>query len=122
MFNNILYGNNVTEYKANRFLDNTSYNFFKDDRQLIIECISSEQVYKNPKAYNKESYICYIPELTSKIYSREDIISIAKDRVWLADFIFEIITWQHPTTFLDELKNNPNILANRYDEVFNDNK
>jgi hypothetical protein len=30
---------------------------------------------------------------------------------WLANFVFEIINWQSPSTFVDELKNEPEILG-----------
>lgn len=60
----------------------------------------------------------YIPELTSKIYTRKDIIEECFGIEWLANFVFEVIDWQHPSTFLDELESDPDILGDRYNEVF----
>ena len=91
----------------------------EDEKYDIMFALESEICYKNPDNFYKENKICYIPELNNKFYTREDIIKVCKGLKWLAEFVFETIDWQSPSTFLDELESNPEILGSKYNEVFN---
>jgi len=63
--------------------------------------------------FYKKKRICYIPKLTNKIFTGEDIIEVCKKEKDLAEFVFEIIDWQHPSTVFEELKSfqNQNTLS-----------
>lgn len=63
-------------------------------------------IYKNYSAYKKDNEVCYIPELSDYLYTRQDFLDITNENQKLADYLFESVDWQSPETLLDELKTN----------------
>ena len=63
-------------------------------------------IYKNYPAYKENNKVCYIPELSGYLYTRQDFLDIAKGNQKLADYLFESVDWQSPETLLDELETN----------------
>ncbi len=45
---------------------------------------------------------CYVPELSDKVYTREDFINLCDNQSEIAKIIFHLIDWQSPETLLDE--------------------
>lgn len=63
-------------------------------------------IFKSYPAYKKENEICYIPEFSDYLYTRQDFLDIANGNQKLADYLFESVDWQSPETLLDELETN----------------
>ena len=63
-------------------------------------------VYKDPNAFeSKSSEVCYIPELCDEKYTFADILDICKGNEEIARIVFEVIDWQSPETYYEELIN-----------------
>lgn len=60
-------------------------------------------VYKNPNTYfNELDAVCYVPELSDRLYTRQDFLNMCNGQTDIADHIFDAVDWQHPETYLDE--------------------
>lgn len=46
--------------------------------------------------------VCYIPELSDSLYTRQDFLDMCNGQEDIADRIFEAVDWQHPETYLEE--------------------
>ena len=88
-------------------------------KEVVLEAMTSSTKYKNKEAFNCRNTVCYIPELTDIVYTREKIVEECFGMEWLAELVFNAINWQHPSTYLEELSNSPDILGEKYDLVFN---
>lgn len=77
-----------------------------DDDGYYIKVIrdSSEQgnVFKDPIAYRNKKAICYIPELSDDAYTYEDFLALADGSTEVADYLFETVDWQSPSTLFNE--------------------
>lgn len=63
-------------------------------------------VYKNPNAYfNDLDAVCYVPESSDILYTKQDFLDICNGQRDIADYVFGAVDWQHPETYLDELWN-----------------
>ena len=61
-------------------------------------------VYKNPNAfYSKSDEVCYIPENDDTKYTYNDFLELAKNEEVVAKAIFNIVSWQSPSTALEEM-------------------
>ncbi|AIY85375.1 hypothetical protein U729_3219 (plasmid) [Clostridium baratii str. Sullivan] len=68
------------------------------------------KVYKDYNEFNKKSKeVCYIPELSDYKYNYHDFFNIALGNKRLAKELFDVVDWQSPETYLDELINNGNV-------------
>lgn len=85
-----------------------------DNGEIIRGKTNQGMVYKNYDNYKTGQGICYVPELFDTKYTRADIISMCNNNERLADFIFNVIDWQCPETFLNDLLN----LADEFPEFF----
>ena len=74
----------------------------------------SGMVYKNYENYETGIGICYIPELSDELYTKEDILILCDGNERLAWFIFDVIEGQIPETFYNDLYN----IANEFPEFF----
>lgn len=60
-------------------------------------------IFKDPYAfYYEPEKPCYVPELSEKIYTREDFLKLCKGQEKIAEKVFEAVDWQQPETYLDE--------------------
>lgn len=65
------------------------------------------EIFKDEEAfYNRPDDVCYIPELTDTVYTRNDFLHESNDQTDLAEELFEAVDWQHPSTFLEDWKRN----------------
>lgn len=72
-------------------------------------------VFKDEEAFlNRPDDVCYIPELSDNIYTRNDIVSICKGNKKIAEEVFYNVDWQSPETEIESLIE---IEWIRYDEV-----
>lgn len=86
------------------------------NKDLVIGCYCPETkdfergyfrqgfIFKSYPAYEKDNEVCYIPELSDYLYTRQDFLDIANGNQKLADYLFENVDWQCPETLLDELE------------------
>lgn len=61
-------------------------------------------IFKDEEAYLNEEHpdrICYIPELSDSLYSRQDFLDMCNGQPEIADWVFEAVDWQHPESYLD---------------------
>lgn len=84
-------------------------NIFRN--QEISQRLSSESItgrgviYKNWEAYYDKDHpdrVCYIPELSDSLYTRQDFLDICNGQPEIADRIFDGVDWQSPETLLEE--------------------
>ena len=62
-------------------------------------------IFKDEEAYLDKEHpdkVCYIPELSDSLYTRQDFLDMCNGQVDIADRIFEAVDWQHPETYLEE--------------------
>jgi len=51
--------------------------------------------------------VCYIPdnaEYEDDKYTKQDILEVCYNNQDLAELVFDLLTWQHPSTMIEELK------------------
>lgn len=74
----------------------------KDGIIVEIERGQTEQgyVYKDYQAYEDGKGVCYIPELSDDTFTRQDFIDNFGEH---ADEVFQMIDWQSPFSYYDEL-------------------
>lgn len=94
----------------------------EEDWPDIKAAIFTNSSYKDFNSYKKEDTLCYIPENSNTIYTKEDFLELARGFDDLADYLFEQCFWQHPSTIMDELEDNTEILGlEKYTKVFGPN-
>ena len=62
-------------------------------------------IFKDEEAYLDKEHpdkVCYIPELSDSLYTRQDFLDMCNGQEDIADRIFEAVDWQHPETYLEE--------------------
>lgn len=62
-------------------------------------------IFKDEEAYLDKEHpdkVCYIPELSDSLYTRQDFLDMCNGQEDIADRIFEAADWQHPETYLEE--------------------
>ena len=84
------------------------------DGEIIRGETDQGMVYKNYENYKTGVGICYVPELSDDSYTKEDILTICDGNERLAWFIFDVIDWQSPETFYNDLYN----IADEFPEFF----
>ena len=52
--------------------------------------------------YNAPGMPCYVPELSDRVYTREDFLQISDGQVEQANELFEEVDWQYPESLFDE--------------------
>ena len=71
--------------------------------KLEREWFRQGYIYKNPNAYhNDKSAVCYVPELSDAVYSRNDFLRICNGQEDLAKQLFEGCDWQHPESLFED--------------------
>lgn len=76
-------------------------NIVKLDREWLVQ----GYVYKNPNAYfNEPEAVCYVPELSDSLYTRQDFLDMCNGQEDVADHVFNAVDWQHPESYLEELR------------------
>ena len=58
-------------------------------------------IYKNPGNFIKKSGVCYVPELSDSEYTYRDFLELCGGNEELAEYVFEMVDWQHPESFID---------------------
>lgn len=78
----------------------------RDQPEVIErEYYGQGMIYKNWEAYYDTAYpdqVCYIPELSDSLYTRQDFLDICNGQPEIADRIFEEVDWQSPETCLED--------------------
>lgn len=59
-------------------------------------------IYKNFQNFERKRGVCYVPELSDKEYTYDDFLALCGGNHTLAEFVFEIVDWQHPETVVEE--------------------
>ena len=62
-------------------------------------------IFKDEEAYLDEEHpdrICYIPELSDSLYSRQDFLDMCRGQTEFADELFEGCDWQHPESLMND--------------------
>lgn len=62
-------------------------------------------IFKDEEAYCDKEHperVCYIPELSDSLYTRQNFLDMCNGQPEIADLVFEMVDWQHPETYLDE--------------------
>lgn len=78
------------------------------DREGVIlvlrrECFGQGWIFKDWGAfYHEPQKPCYVPELSEKVYTRADFLSLCKGQEDIAEMVFEGVDWQCPEVYLDE--------------------
>jgi hypothetical protein len=61
-------------------------------------------IFKDEDAFlNRPDEVCYIPELSDEVYTRNNIVSICKGNEAIANDIFYSLDWQCPETEIEAL-------------------
>lgn len=95
------------------------YGYITSDGFIFKEKTDQGYVFKsyaNYRDFNKNN-VCYVPELKNEEYTRSKIIDICEGNERLANFVFDVIDWQSPEAFLDELQTS----YKEYPEFFDEN-
>ena len=58
-------------------------------------------IYKNPGNFAKKIGVCYVPELSDSEYTYRDFLELCGGNEQLAEYVFEMVDWQHPESFID---------------------
>ena len=78
----------------------------RDQPEVIErEYYGQGMIYKNWEAYYDTAHpdqVCYIPELSDSLYTRQDFLDICNGQPEIADRIFEEVDWQSPETCLED--------------------
>jgi hypothetical protein len=62
-------------------------------------------IFKDEEAYLDKEHpdrICYIPELSDSLYSRQDFLDMCRGQTEFADELFEGCDWQHPESLMND--------------------
>jgi len=59
-------------------------------------------IYKSWEAFYKGKGICYVPELSDSLYTKQDFMDLCNGQEEIAQRIFEDVDWQHPETYIEE--------------------
>lgn len=62
-------------------------------------------IFKDEAAYLDKEHsdrICYIPELSDSLYSRQDFLDMCRGQTEFADELFEGCDWQHPESLMND--------------------
>lgn len=62
-------------------------------------------IFKDEEAYCDKEHperVCYIPELSDSLYTRQDFLDMCKGQTEFADELFEGCDWQHPETLMED--------------------
>lgn len=89
-----------------------------DNGEIIRGQTDQGIVYKNYNNYVTGEGVCYVPELSDTLYTRADILSMCNNNERVANFIFDVIDWQSPEAFLNDLLNS----ADEFPEFFEENE
>ena len=60
-------------------------------------------IFKDEEAFlHDPGRVCYVPELSDSVYTRNDFLALCNGQVERAEECFEAVDWQHPETWVDE--------------------
>jgi hypothetical protein len=60
-------------------------------------------IYKDEEAFeNRPNDVCYVPELSDTLYTRNDFLDLCDGNEDYAKELFLTVDWQHPETLLEE--------------------
>ena len=82
--------------------ENKEYEFEKD-------FYNQGEIFKSYKNFFEGSLPCYVPELSNKIYTREDFMKLTNNPC-VAFLLFELADWQHPESLLGDLIGNGELI------------
>lgn len=81
------------------------YTCAKGDKPALIQREFYEQGYivKDEAAYiSQPDAVCYVPELSDTAYTHNDLLALCDGQEALARCCFDCLTWQSPSTWIDE--------------------
>lgn len=77
-------------------------------------------VYKDYNAFkNRTDEVCYIPELADIKYTYRDILDECRGNERLAEEVFNVIDWQMPCSYVEDLINAGCVLEDDDNYYFN---
>ena len=60
-------------------------------------------IFKDEEAYKEHpEQVCYVPELSDSIYTRQDFLNLCDGNVEMADELFDNCDWQHPESLIED--------------------
>jgi hypothetical protein len=73
------------------------------DWDIQKEFYGQGDIFKDEEAFlSRPDDPCYVPELTDRVYTRNDILKICKGNEELATDLFNELDWQHPESLLED--------------------
>lgn len=76
-----------------------------EEREAVIcrEYYGQGLIFKDEEAFlHDPERVCYVPELSDSVYTRNDFLALCNGQVERAKECFEAVDWQHPETWVDE--------------------
>jgi hypothetical protein len=75
-----------------------------DDEPVIErEYFQQGYIFKDEEAfYEHTDKVCYVPELSDSVYTRNDFLDLCGGNEDFAVECFDIVDWQHPESWIDE--------------------
>ncbi|MGN0485532.1 MAG: hypothetical protein ACI4HI_18490 [Lachnospiraceae bacterium] len=71
--------------------------------KIIREYFGQGMIFKDEDAFlHRPDDVCYIPELSDTVYTRNSIIEECNGQTGIAECVFYEIDWQHVSSLLDD--------------------
>jgi hypothetical protein len=84
-------------------IGNITYNDDGTIKDIEKEFWGQGYIFKDYDAYaNEPNKVCYVPELSDTVYTRNNFVEICKGNEAEAYFLFDMVDWQHPETEYEE--------------------
>ena len=82
-----------------------SYTPETEDQEAVIDRGYYRQgwIFKDEEAFRLHpERVCYVPELSDTVYTRQDFLSMCNGQEEFAAECFDAVDWQAPETWIDE--------------------
>lgn len=78
-------------------------------------------IFKDEEAFfNRPDDVCYIPELSDTVYTRNDILRECNGQEDIAEEVFQTVDWQHISSLLEDWQVNGEIdTCEKCGKIFN---
>lgn len=71
--------------------------------KISREYFGQGYIFKDEEAFlHHPEKACYISELSDVVYTKNDLLSLCRDNVKMAEECFYSLDWQHPESWIDE--------------------
>ncbi len=85
---------------------------FEKPDKIHREYYGQGMIFKDEEAFKyRHDEICYIPELSDTLYSRNNIVDACKGSIEVAEEVFSALDWQHVESLIEDWEINGELVA-----------